>query len=46
MPYFTGRGGVTPPGDNQGPPGSLVANWAPDLDTVEQRLTLAMLIKM
>jgi len=35
-----------PPGGNQGPPGSTVANWAPDLDTVERRVTLAMLIKL
>ncbi len=46
VPYFAGHGGVTPPGGNQGPPGSVVANWAPDLVKIERRLTLAMLVKM
>jgi hypothetical protein len=45
VPYFAGHGGVTPPGGNEGPPGSVVANWSPDLVTVERRLTFAMLIK-
>lgn len=51
VPYFTGRDGVTPPGGNQGAPGSLVMNpdgsqWSPDLVRSEPRLTLAMLIKL
>ena len=46
VPYFSGHGGVTPPGGNQGPPGSAVSGWAPDLVTNENRLTLAMLIKL
>ncbi len=46
VPYFSGHGGVTPPGGNQGPPGSVVSGWLPDLVTNENRLTLAMLIKM
>ena len=46
VPYFAGRGGVTPPGGNQGAPGSLVSGWTPDLVRREDRLTLAMLIKM
>jgi hypothetical protein len=45
VPYFAGRGGVTPPGGNQGAPGSTVANWTPDLVKNEDRLTLAMLVK-
>ena len=44
--YFAGHGGVTPPGGNQGTPGSLVAGFTPDLVTVERRLTFAMLVKM
>jgi hypothetical protein len=44
--YFAGRGGVTPPGGNTGPPGSLVAGWQPDLRRAETRLTLAILIKL
>lgn len=44
--YFSGRGGVTPPGGNQGAPGSLVPGWAPDLVKTENRLTIAMLLRM
>jgi len=46
VPYFSGPGGVTPPGGNQGGPGSVVANWAPDLATSENRITLALLVKL
>ncbi len=46
VPYFTGPGGVTPPGGDQGAPGSVVPGWAPDLVRDENRLTLAMLVKM
>ena len=46
VPYFSGAGGVTPPGGNQGSPGSIVSGWSPDLVKVERRLTLAMLVKM
>ena len=45
VPYFSGRGGITPPGGNQGAPGSNVANWAPDLRKDENRLNLAILVK-
>lgn len=44
--YFAGHGGVTPPGGNQGGPGSTVAGWAPDLVQDENRVTLAMLLKL
>lgn len=46
VPYFSGRGGVTPPGGNQGAPGSEVPGWKPDLVKDENRLTAAMLIKL
>ncbi len=46
VPYFSGSGGVTPPGGNQGAPGSLVEGWAPDLVHDEDRLSAAMLIKL
>jgi len=46
VPYFSGQGGVTPPGGNQGPLGSTVAGWTPDLIRTENRLTWAMLIKL
>ena len=45
VPYFAGSGGVTPPGGNQGAPGSAVAGWAPDLRKTETRITTAMLVK-
>lgn len=45
VPYFAGPGGVTPPGGNQGAPGSVVPGWAPDLRKTESRITLAMLVK-
>jgi hypothetical protein len=44
--YFTGRGGVTPPGGNQGAPGSAVDGWSPDLVKTENRLTAALLVKL
>ena len=45
VPYFTGPGGVTPPGGNTGSPGSLVPGWAPDLVKSENRITGAILVK-
>jgi Putative beta-barrel porin-2, OmpL-like. bbp2 len=56
VPYFTGAGGITPPGGDNGNPGSLVpltgstcmgvANtWCPDLRRDENRLDLALLVK-
>jgi hypothetical protein len=52
VPYFSGPGGVTPPGGNTGAPGSLVPDplhpgtvWAPDLRKSENRITLALLVK-
>ena len=46
VPYFTGRGGVTPPGGNQGNPGSEVEGWAPDLVPTEDRLTAALMFRL
>ena len=46
VPYFSGEGGVTPPGGNTGSPGSMVDGWAPDLRTSEKRVTFAMLVKL
>ncbi|HXY48615.1 MAG TPA: outer membrane beta-barrel protein [Terriglobales bacterium] len=45
VPYFSGPGGVTPPGGNTGPPGSEVPGWAPDLRKAEDRLNWAILVK-
>ena len=55
VPYFAGRGGMTPPGESNtangaevttGPPGSFVPGWAPDLRHDENRLNLALLVKL
>jgi hypothetical protein len=46
VPYFSGEGGVTPPGGNTGVPGSLVPGWAPDLRPTEKRVTFALLVKL
>ena len=46
VPYFSGAGGVTPPGGNQGAPGSMVTGWQPDLVTSENRITAALMIKL
>ena len=46
VPYFAGRGGVTPPGGNQGAPGSNVPGFTPDLRRNETRLNFALLVKL
>jgi hypothetical protein len=46
VPYFAGSGGVTPPGGNTGPLGSIVPDWAPDLRKSENRITAAVLVKL
>jgi hypothetical protein len=45
VPYFSGPGGVTPLGGNQGAAGSVVAGFTPDLRKSENRLNLAILVK-
>jgi len=45
VPYWSGKGGVTPPGGNTGPLGSFVPGWAPDLVKQERRYTIAILVK-
>jgi hypothetical protein len=45
VPYFSGTGGVTPSGGNQGAPGSFVAGFAPDLSKHENRLNMALMVK-
>jgi len=51
VPYYTGPNGITPPNGtgsyvNQGPPGSTVTGWTPDLAKTEDRFTIALLIKL
>jgi Putative beta-barrel porin-2, OmpL-like. bbp2 len=45
VPYWSGPGGVTPPGGNNGTPGAMVAGWQPDLRNTEDRATMAILVK-
>jgi hypothetical protein len=45
VPYFSGKGGITPPGGNTGTPGSVVPGWAPDLVKDENRIDLSLLVK-
>ncbi len=44
VPYFSGSGGVTPPGGNTGAPDSAVPGWSPDLVKSENRMTGALLV--
>ncbi len=49
--YFVGPGGLTPPGGNSGAPGSTVvlsngSTWTPNLVRSENRINLAMLIRL
>jgi hypothetical protein len=46
VPYFTGPGGITPEGGNQGSPGSFVPGFTPDLVKSENRFTLGLLVKL
>jgi len=46
VPYFTGPGGVTPPGGNNGMPGMSIDGWSPDLAYTEDRLTAALMVKL
>ena len=46
VPYFVGPGGITPPGGNQGAPGSFVPGFTPDLVKSESRINLAMLVRL
>jgi putative OmpL-like beta-barrel porin-2 len=49
VPYWNGPGGMTPPGGNNGNPGSLTVvngtTWFPDLRRTEDRATMAILVK-
>jgi hypothetical protein len=46
VPYFSGPGGVSPVRGNQGAPGSVVAGFQPDLQTFENRVNVALLIRI
>lgn len=46
VPYFSGRGGITPAGGNQGAPGSTVPGFTPELRDSEDRNTFAFLVRL
>jgi hypothetical protein len=51
VPYFAGHGGVTPSNGsgsyvNTGDPGSSVMGFTPDLVKAEDRMTVALLVRM
>jgi hypothetical protein len=46
VPYFSGPGGVTPPGGNNGNPGELIPGWAPDLVKYENRMEIALMVRI
>ncbi len=46
VPYFSGNGGITPPGGNTGDPALLIPGWYPDLRKRENRITIAVLVKL
>jgi hypothetical protein len=46
VPYFAGRDGITPQGGNTGLPGSKVPGFAPDLRKQENRINVALLVKL
>jgi hypothetical protein len=46
VPYFSGMGGLTPPGGNTGDPTSIIPGWAPDLRKRENRIIIALLVKL
>jgi len=45
VPYFSGPGGITPPGGNTGLAGSVVPGFTPDLRKIENRINLALMVK-
>jgi hypothetical protein len=46
VPYFAGPGGITPTNGNQGAPGSVVTGFQPDLANFENRINVALLLRI
>lgn len=46
LPYFAGSGGVTPPGGNNGLPAVIIPGFTPDLVRSEDRISLALMVKL
>lgn len=45
VPYFSGSGGITPAGGNNGNPGVITPGFTPDLRKRENRLDLSVMVK-
>ena len=45
VPYFTGSGGVTPSGGNNGSPQTAIPGYTPDLSKTENRVSVAMMVR-
>ncbi|HYM74618.1 MAG TPA: outer membrane beta-barrel protein [Candidatus Dormibacteraeota bacterium] len=45
VPYWSGPGGITPAGGNNGNPGATIPGFQPDLRQTEDRATMAILVK-
>ena len=46
VPYFSGAGGITPAGGNQGLPGSAVPGFTPDLQKTENRINASLMVRL
>jgi hypothetical protein len=46
VPYFSGTGGLTPPGGNTLDPTQVIPGWFPDLRKRENRIIIALLVKL
>src|SRR5215475_3140177 len=46
VPYFSGPGGIPPPGGNTGPSTLLVEGFAPDLRKFERKFTIGSVFKL
>ena len=44
VPYFSGPGGITPPGGNTGGPGAVVPGFTPDLVKTQNTLDMAIMV--
>ncbi len=44
VPYFSGYGGITPPGGNNGNPSATVPGWTPDLVKNQNTLNMAIMV--
>jgi hypothetical protein len=46
IPYFSGAGGMTPPGGNNGNPSALIDGWSPDFRKQERRWIFSLMVHL